>query len=1603
MGTFLRTDGAVPVLADWDLHGGHPSNIDDQHANTQNANGYDPEQEAEQDDFEALRAAALEQLPMELRSRRAILPKGGEGKVHDVEVADVRKLTPAQRRVVVDRALAARDQDTERFLRRLKERMDRVGIKPTTVEVRFEHLTVKADVYVGSRSMPTLINEPLNMAANFLTKLGLLKTSKQEMIILDDVSGVLKPGRLTLLLGPPSAGKSTLLKALAGKLRGVQETGRVTFNGEDLHGGSFVPARTAAYIEQTDQHVGELTVRETMDFAARCLGVGHKEQELNELRKREKEQGVEPDWEINAFLRAEALVGKRSNIATEYVLRLLGLDICADTLVGNEMMRGVSGGQKKRVTTGELIVGPMKTLFMDEISTGLDSSTTFQIVKSLRDFVHLREGTILCALLQPPPEVFDLFDDVILLAEGVVVYHGPIGEVTAFFASQGFQIPERKAVADFMQEVTSRKDQKQYWNRPDEQWRFVPVATLAEAFKSSKRGRANEALLEQPFDNTGNSAKDPLVRTNFALGPWKVLKAMLRRDWILMERNRFLYVFRFMQMLILAFVTATLFPKPRQTYDTVAGGSLLIGAIFFSLLQFLFDGMTEMVLTIDRLPIYYKQTDNKFFPSWSFVFPTTIMRLPYSIAQGILWAVIVYWSIGLAPEASRFFIFVVILVVMHQLGVAMFRAFGALCRSETVANTFGSFFFLTIMILGGFVLAKPDIKIWWQWGYWVSPMSYAQNAITVNEFKADRWKIPSSDGRTVGENVLIARGLPTDDKWVGLGIGALVAWACLFNLLTWIFHALLGPVGQAQGMVSEDNLQDRDLTKLGSHTTPSGITVSAHEPTEVPVTMHSSRNTLAASARRMSAAAEAGESPHGSYRSLGRSASLEQPGIQPATLSLRNMAKSMGRSSPINQDGNNQGGDYQGGDYQDQNENQNSAQTASNSLRMGSAGVPIARRVMANRFGESRKNMGQMEQGAPIDGGGEEEFITKGMVLPFTPLALTFKDMHYYVALPKSTDTSDPDKLGPKVSTPPGQSKPMLELLRGISGTFCPGILTALVGVSGAGKTTLMDVLAGRKTGGLITGDIRVDGHPKNQETFARVAGYCEQLDVHAPAATVGEALLFSGRLRFGPEVDDATVNAFVVEVMDLVELHNVRDALVGKPGVSGLSVEARKRLTIAVELVANPSIVFMDEPTSGLDARAAAIVMRAVRNTVNTGRTVVCTIHQPSIEIFESFDELLLLKRGGEVIYMGPLGPLSADLIAYFQSIKGVTPIREGINPATWVLEVTMPGAEARLKVDFAEQFRASEVCRCNERLIAELSVPREGSEPLSFATVYSQGRWSQFTTLLHRNFRTYWRSPPYNGVRFFSSTIIGLLLGSVFWQIGTKTDREQDIFNLLGSLYVAVLFIGIINSMTVQPVVGAERPVFFREQAAGMYSVMPFALAQIVVEFPYNFLQVSIYALITFFMIGFEITFVKFAEYWLVFFLTLNLFTIYGLMAVSLTPNVPVANVLSSTFYGLWNLTAGFIIPAGSIPGWWIWMYYINPVSWSLYGVIVTQLGDFKDRRIQKIDGTFTTVPQYLEDSFQYKYSFRGWVYLILIGFSILFAAVSAIAQKKINFQNR
>ncbi|GLT62438.1 hypothetical protein SLA2020_350770 [Shorea laevis] len=278
------------------------------------------------------------------------------------------------------------------------------------------------------------------------------------------------------------------------------------------------------------------------------------------------------------------------------------------------------------------------------------------------------------------------------------------------------------------------------------------------------------------------------------------------------------------------------------------------------------------------------------------------------------------------------------------------------------------------------------------------------------------------------------------------------------------------------------------------------------------------------------------------------------------------------------------------------------------------------------------------------------------------------------------------------------------------------------MGVSGAGKTTLLDVLAGRKTGGYIEGQTMIGGYPMVQETFARISGYCEQNDIHSPQITVEESVIYSAWLRLSPEIDSKTKAEFVDEVLQTIELDEIKDALVGIPRISGLSTEQRKRLTIAVELVANPSVIFMDEPTTGLDARAAAIVMRAVKNVADTGRTIVCTVHQPSIDIFESFDELILLKTGGRMIYSGPLGQHSSRVIEYFEGIPGVPKIRDNYNPATWMLEVISTSAEAELGVDFAHKYRESTLYENNKELVRQLSTPPPGSRDLHFPTRFSQ-----------------------------------------------------------------------------------------------------------------------------------------------------------------------------------------------------------------------------------------------------------------------------------------
>jgi len=205
-----------------------------------------------------------------------------------------------------------------------------------------------------------------------------------------------------------------------------------------------------------------------------------------------------------------------------------------------------------------------------------------------------------------------------------------------------------------------------------------------------------------------------------------------------------------------------------------------------------------------------------------------------------------------------------------------------------------------------------------------------------------------------------------------------------------------------------------------------------------------------------------------------------------------------------------------------------------------------------------------------------------------------------------------------------------------------PGQMVALMGASGAGKSTLLDVLANKKTGGEVRGSILLDGKPRD-ERFAHVTGYVEQWDSHSPYATVREALEFSGRLRLATAVSDEELARRVDSILSLLGLtHLQHDLIGGQEGVPGVSQEARKKVTIGVELITQPKLLFLDEPTTGLDAAGAFAVCQAMKN-LSQHMAVICTIHQPSSEIIGMFERILLMQPGGKVCYCGPVSSIPA------------------------------------------------------------------------------------------------------------------------------------------------------------------------------------------------------------------------------------------------------------------------------------------------------------------------------------------------------------------------
>lgn len=384
--------------------------------------------------------------------------------------------------------------------------------------------------------------------------------------------------------------------------------------------------------------------------------------------------------------------------------------------------------------------------------------------------------------------------------------------------------------------------------------------------------------------------------------------------------------------------------------------------------------------------------------------------------------------------------------------------------------------------------------------------------------------------------------------------------------------------------------------------------------------------------------------------------------------------------------------------------------------------------------------------------------------------------------------------------------------------------------MSGAGKTTLLDVLSSRVTTGVVTGEVSVNSTPLGA-SFRRKTGYAQQQDLHLDTTTVREALKFSALLRQSPDAPRSQKLAYVEQVIHALGMEHFADAIVGAAG-EGLNIEQRKRLTIGVELVARPELLFLDEPTSGLDTKTAWSILELLKSLASSGQSILCTIHQPTAQQFERFDRLLLIQSG-RTLYFGDIGEDSRVVVEYFTK-RGAAPCLSGESPAEWIMKVTGDPSNYGSGTDWANAWRDSPEMRAVKSEVATMKgstkrnvpTPGDGDE---YAMPFS---W-HLREMLIRTAQQYWRSPSYIYSRLVLCAFSGLFIGFSFFD---TTNDMQGLQNQLFGMFMMYTIFGQLASQSM-PLFVAQRSLYeARERKSKTCMWQAFLVASILVEVFWN-----------------------------------------------------------------------------------------------------------------------------------------------------------------------
>lgn len=537
--------------------------------------------------------------------------------------------------------------------------------------------------------------------------------------LIHDFTGSLRSGEMMLVLGRPGSGCSTFLKVIAN-----QRESYAAVEGEVSYGGISAEKQKknfegeVNYNPEDDAHLPNLNVWQTLRFAL-----------MNKTKKHET--GSIP-------------------IIIDALLKMFGISHTKFTQVGNEYVRGVSGGERKRVGIAETLATKSSVVCWDNSTRGLDASTALDYAKSLRIMTDISDRTTFVTLYQAGEGIYDVMDKVLVIEEGRMIYQGPAKEAKQYFIDLGFRCPDRQTTADFL---TSVGDPNERQFQPGKESSTPKTAEeLEAAFRRSEAYKKNLMDLqeyEEKLDKTdaadtrrfvkavdeqkSNSKLIPDESSHTVSFPRQVWACTLREYWLFWGDKTTLYTKAFI-IIANGLIIGSLFYG--ESFDT-DGAFSRSGTCFFAIIFLGWLQLSELMKAVSGRVVVARHRDYAFYRPSAVVIARVVLDLPVVAVQSFVFSIILYWMSDLTADAGRFFIYLLFVYVSTISITALYRMFAALSPSIDDAVRFSGIALNLLVIYVGYVIPKQTLTsdvIWFGWLYYVNPVSYAYEAVLTNEF-----------------------------------------------------------------------------------------------------------------------------------------------------------------------------------------------------------------------------------------------------------------------------------------------------------------------------------------------------------------------------------------------------------------------------------------------------------------------------------------------------------------------------------------------------------------------------------------------------------------------------------------------------------------------------------------------------------------------------------------------------------------------------------------------------------------------------------------------------------------------------------------------------